>query len=185
MVTLGITTMPRKKNLILAASAVIVLLVAYNTIFRWPALEQAEDKQQKLIAAIEDRQWGRVQRLTSEGYADSLGLDRDQLILALKDVGFLTGSDFELNWEQREKQRDGAAVVITGNLRMSGGLGPGASHVESYSRSFAGKPFTFRWRKTGRLPWKWQLASVHHADATLPPDYRPGEIRTSFSRGEF
>ena len=114
--------MPRKKNLILAASAVIVLLVAYNTIFRWPALEQAEDKQQKLIAAIEDRQWGRVQRLTSEGYADSLGLDRDQLI---------------------------------------------------------------RWRKTGRLPWKWQLASVHHADATLPPDYRPGEIRTSFSRGEF
>jgi hypothetical protein len=177
--------MPVKKNLILAAAALIVLLLGYNAIFRWPALKQAEDKQQKLIAAIENRQWGRVQRLTSENYADSLELDRDQLILALKDVGFLTGSDFELNWEQLEMQRDGAAVVITGNLRLSGGLGPGASHVESYARRFAGEPFTFRWRKTGLLPWKWQLESLHHADAALPAGYRPGEIRENIRRGEF
>lgn len=177
--------MPNRKHLIIGAAALVFLIIGYNAIFRWPALKQAVAKQEKLIAAIEDRKWGRVGRLTARHYSDSLELDRDKLIDALKDVGFLTGSDFELNWEMLDVQRDGDAVVITGNLRISGGIGPAAGAVESYARPYAEKPFAFRWRKTGMLPWKWQLESAEHPDAKLPPGYNPGDLRRGVGLGEF
>ena len=177
--------MPPRKTILLAAAALLALLAGYNAVFKWPALKQSVAKHEKLIAAIENRQWGRVGRLTSEHYRDSLELDREKLLLALKDVGFLTGSDFRLNWQQSDVQRDGDAVAITGSLRISGGIGPGAAQVESYSRPFAGKPFTFRWRKTGTLPWSWQLESADHPDAELPAGYVPGSVRSRFTSGGF
>ena len=168
--------MASRKNLILGIAAFIVLLIGYNAIFRWPAEKQALAKQDKLIAAIEARKWGRVQRLTSENYSDSLGLDRENLILAVRDLGSQFWTQLDLNWEMTELKREDDAIVISGNMRLVGEGGPGAPFVVKYARPFANTPFTFRWRKTGILPWRWQMESAHHPDARLPLGYKPGDL---------
>ncbi len=82
-------------------------------------------------------------------------------------------------------QRDGDAIVITGKLRLDGQGGIVAPIRRlQHARPFANKPFTFRWRKTGLLPWRWQLDSVHHPDARLPAGYTPGDLRRRTEFGE-
>ena len=110
--------MASRKNLILGIAAFIVLLIGYNAIFRWPAEKQALAKQDKLIAAIEARKWGRVQRLTSENYSDSLGLDRENLILAVRDLGSQFWTQLDLNWEMTELKREGISHRIDANILM-------------------------------------------------------------------
>ena len=176
--------MPPRKPLILTIVAIVILIIGYNAIFTWPAEKQAEAKQEKLIAAIEARKWGRVRRLTSADYSDSLGLNRENLVLAGKDVGSQFRTRFELNWEMTDLHQDGDTIVITGNMRLDGEGGPFASIIIKQARPFASQPFTFRWRKTGALPWKWQLESLSHPDAQLPDGYTPGAVgRRDF--GEF
>ena len=142
-------------------------------------------KQKKLIASIEARKWGRVRRLTSDDYTDSMGLTHETLQLVLKDAGSQFWTRFDLNWEMSELQRDGDAIVITGNLRVDGEGGPLVPYVIREARPFAGKPFTFRWSKTGIAPWKWQLESIHHPDAKLPDGYKPGDVRRRTRCGGF
>jgi hypothetical protein len=173
-----------RKPLIIAIAALLVLLIGYKAIFTWPAEKQALEKQIKLVAAIESRKWGRVHRLTSENYKDSLGLDREDLLLAFKDLGSQFRSRFELNWEMTGLETDGDAIVITGNMRLDGEGGPFAPMAIKHAHPYAKTPFTFRWRKSGILPWKWQLESVHHPDARLPEGYSPGDVKRRVGFGE-
>ena len=177
--------MPPRRYIILAAAALLVAFISYQAIFKWPAEKQVLAKQEKFIASIESRKWGRVRRLTADEYQDSLGLDHDGLQLALKDAGSQFWTRFELNWEMSELRREGDAIVITGTIRVDGEGGPLVPYVIREARPFAGSPFTFRWSKTGAAPWTWQLESIHHPDASLPDGYRPGDIRRRTGFGEF
>ncbi|MFT4548573.1 MAG: hypothetical protein ACI8XO_002015 [Verrucomicrobiales bacterium] len=177
-------TLPRKP-IALAVVALVIVTIIYKSIFTWPAEIQLQAKQERLVASIEARKWGRVYGLTSETYSDSLGLDKENLMLALKDAGSQFWTKFELNWKMTELERDGDAVVITGNMFLNGEGGPAAPFIVKYARPYTKKPFTFRWRKTGMLPWKWQLESIDHPDAKLPENYTPGELRNRLKRGQF
>ena len=176
--------MPARRHLIIAALTLLALLIGYQAVFTWPAEKQALAKQARLIAAIESRKWGRVHRLTSDKYADSLGLDRENLLLALRDLGSQFWTELNLNWEMTDLQRDGDAIVITGKMRLTGEGGIGAPFAIKHARPFANKPFTFRWRKTGIMPWRWQLESVYHPDARFPDGYTPGDLRRRTGFGE-
>ena len=178
-------TKPPRGYLILACLALLAIFIGYQAIFKWPAEKQGLAKQQKLIEAIESRKWGRVHRLVSDHYGDSLELDRENLLLALRDLGSQFWTMLELNWEMTDLQRDGDAIVITGKLRLDGEGGMFAPMAVQHARPFANKPFTFRWRKAGTMPWSWRLDSIHHPDARLPDGYVPGELRRRTGFGEF
>jgi len=176
-------TLPRR-YFILAGLGLLAIFIGYQALFSWPAEKQAFAKQQKFIEAIESRKWGRVHRLTADGYSDSLGMDRESLLLALRDLGSQFWTILELNWEMSDLQRDGDAVVITGKLRLSGEGGMFAPMAVQHARPFANMPFTFRWRKTGLMPWKWQLENLHHPDAKFPDGYTPGDLRRRTGFGD-
>ena len=174
-----------RKYLIGGVVALLVLFIIFQALFSWPAETQISDKQQKLITSIEERKWGRVRKLLADDYSDTLGLDRETLLLALKDAGSQFWTEFDLNWEPLEQRREGDVFIVTGNIRIQGKGGPFATDVVIAARPFSKDPVTFRWKKVGMAPWKWRLESISHPKAKLPPGYTPGDVRRRTGLGQF
>jgi len=168
--------MQSRKRILTIAAAIVFVFLAYHVVFKWPAKKMAASRQQQFIEAIEQKKFGRVERLTSENYKDNFDFDRDKLILALRDLRSpAVFQELSLNWEVTEVKREDDAVVIIGTMRYEG-TGPAAPYALNYAKKFEGTPFTFRWTKNGILPWSWQLEEFSHPDLEIPSGYVPGDL---------
>lgn len=140
-------------------------------------MEQVTRSQAKLIAAIEDKKWGRCRGLTSPAYGDRWGFDRRKLGLALKDVGsqFVIVLDLEWTTESTEKIADDH-YSISGRGRLTGMGTAFASAIESQAARYGDALFTFHWKKQSWLPWDWQLQKIAHPSLSIPSGYTPGDL---------
>jgi len=131
---------------------------------------QVLDAQEKLLRAVERRDWNGVVDLLTEDYADKGGHDRESAVAdgrqALAHFYTLT-----IRFEQTELRVDKGQGTVHGTIKLEG-TGAGLSQFVSSTVNGMPEPWIFHWRKVGRWPWTWKVERIHHDRlANLPrPD---------------
>lgn len=131
---------------------------------------QILDAQEKLLRAVERRDWAGVGALLTEDYADEGGHDRETAVedgrQALAHFYTLT-----IKPDLTEVTADKGAGRVQMRIRLEG-TGAGLSQFVSSTVNGMLEPWVFHWRKEGRWPWNWKVERIHHDRlANLPrPD---------------
>lgn len=154
------------------------LLVVTGVVF-WQSrpLRMVTKKQAALVAGIEKRSPGRIERMVADHYEDRWGFDKDDAVVAIVDVG----SQFfalVLTPEEQTIEIEGDRAVVTSRLVVTGKpAGPIGNEVTRRINQL-GEPFVFTWEKQGFLPASWRLVNIENPE--LPNElygYEPGDIR--------
>jgi hypothetical protein len=154
-----------RKYLALAAAALLAL--ALWLAWLWQPERQVRLHTAGLISGIERRNWSKVDGLLADTYADRWGHDKTFVLSGLRQV---FGSFIFLKIEQQSLVVDAVAGRTVTRVKMSGQGNVVAQYVMSRVNGLA-EPFTFTWKKSGTMPWQWQLTAVDHP--TLDPDAAP------------
>jgi hypothetical protein len=146
--------------------AVIALIWLGWWLFGRPVETQVQVAQQKFLAAVEDRNWKKVQSMLAIDYADSYGLTQETAPAAAAEILnhfiFLT-----LKTEIQPFQPLPTTAEVRVRIQMEGqGLGLG-SMVMARVNAMQG-PWAFQWRKDGPWHWNWKVTRIHHPDLHLP-----------------
>ena len=176
--------MTRTRLILLAAAAITVGLFFITQTIRWSGAGGAQRAHEKFLERIEDRRWSKCHAMVAEGYSDRWEFSRDDISLALQDLGAPFTFGLTIEWKPvgaPEEQGDGS-FVITGTARLDGSGSPIADMVLSRVNGYAATPFTFRWEREGLLPWRWKLVSIDHPTLEVPRGYTPGDLGSAASR---
>jgi len=161
---------PSRFHLLIAlAAALSVFFFVQNQ--RWSGAAGAERAHKKFLGYIESRRWGKCERMVADDYSDRWGFGRREISLALQDVGRHFIFTLRFDWETQSvtHRDDGYDIVGTAHLRGRGN--PAVEIILRKARSFAEQPYTFRWKRTGAMPWSWELETLDHPQAAPPPGY--------------
>lgn len=119
----------------------------------------------KFIGRIEANRWSMAGWLVADGYSDRWGQDKASLI----DSGRSVFRSFR--WIEIRRSEENwtfspgvATVVVTLELR---GEGSEIAAMAKDAAARATEPFVFTWRKTGPMPWQWNLTSMEQPQLTL------------------
>lgn len=172
-----------RRLLILLILAVILILGGYLFGYRWQPMEQLTRTHTRFIEAIEDKKWSRCTKLIAPDYGDRWALNRQDLSLALKDVGSQFFIVLDMNWETDDTKlaEDEESGTVSGRGSFSGKGSPLAGAIESYAARYADEVFTFHWTKQSWLPWDWKLKKIEHPSLSIPDGYKPGDLSRSES----
>lgn len=125
----------------------------------WQPARQIELHTRNLLARASDRDWPAVEVMMSPVYRDARHEDRASAVDAAREW---TSHFFALqivplgDWQINVSGNDGQA---SGEIGVFGSGTYVAQAVMDAAREFK-EPFVFRWRKSGRWPWQWQLAEI-------------------------
>jgi hypothetical protein len=163
--------------------AIAALWLIYLIAFRWQTDEQVSRNHTRFIESIEAKKWSRCTELISPNYGDRWGYNRQDMSLALKDVGrqFTFAFDFGWKLDHVETVAEGQHYKVIGSGQFTGKGGPLASAIEQYAAKYAGELFTFHWKKQSWLPWDWKLEKIEHPTLTIPSGYKPGDLQNSMA----
>ncbi len=168
---------------VLATAALVVLLwFGWHFLFVWTPENVVAARQEKFFKSLSSKKWDRCGRYLSEDYRDRWNFNRDDALLALRDVGsqffFLQvqGSEFEFHpgisaREARAHRR----------VKIEGTGGPLAQVIMSHANRVQ-EPFVFHWRKESWWPTTWRITRIENAG--IPEalyDYRPGDLQRAMS----
>ena len=158
-----------------ALLGLLALILVVQTI-RWSGESGAERAHQKFLDHVADRRWGKCQRMISTSYSDRWGFGRNDISLALKDVGSQFVISLLIGWETEAIEEVEGAFEIVGKMDIDGRGGPAVELILAEARRYTSRPFTFHWKREGLLPWKWKLQSIDHPTVEVPPGYTPGDL---------
>ncbi|WP_395737336.1 hypothetical protein [Prosthecobacter sp.] len=144
---------------LLVLSVVEGLYLAWWVFGRSPET-QVRAAQEKLIKAVEDRDWKALEKLLGPGYTDALGHNRDSAIADGRKYlsGFFTLS---LKTDKTTIKAVKGQGMVTTVLRMEGN-GVGASQAILGYVNGLDQPWEFHWNNPGSWPWEWQVNLIHN-----------------------
>jgi hypothetical protein len=149
-----------KRNWIIAA--VLILGFAWWLV-RWCQPErQIRRAQARLLAAAESGDFDSLAELVAEDYRDGWGHDKAFVLRASKQV-FPHFVLLDINRDDRGLDQAGAQWVLREKLTMTG-LGDGIAIAVRDRVNNLQQPFTTTWRKTGSMPWNWELTSIEQPE---------------------
>ena len=163
----------------LIVGAVLLLAVFFGwQAMRWSGEDGAIRAQEKFIASIEDRRWGKVRAMISETYSDRWGFSREDVAAALRDVGGQFVIHLQIDWYRETVSSQEGLYQIVGRMQIDGRGGPAAELILHQGRAYLNEAFTFHWRREGLMPWKWKLVKMEHPTVEVPPGYQPGDLNS-------
>ncbi len=120
----------------------------------------------RLLRALEKRDWSRIDASIGADYMDDWGHDAPTIRQLLRDAlgGFLFLS---IEAETKEvllapgKDAIPSAGMVKQTLHLEGS-GVGISGMVVSRGNAITTPWSFHWHKTGRWPWNWQLVQIHN-----------------------
>ncbi|MFQ3585903.1 MAG: hypothetical protein SNJ85_13465 [Cyanobacteriota bacterium] len=122
---------------------------------------------ERLLQAVEGRNWERVESLLSEAYADDWGFDKETALSYSQQV---FGQFFRLHIQPQELQ-----VQISPEARgkatvwfvIEGSGGPLANLTRDQVNALE-QPFQFYWQRPGGNPYRWELIRIENPDLEIP-----------------
>jgi hypothetical protein len=155
-----------------AGGAFLLLLVGGGIFWWYFQPERALQRDwQRLLAAVEKRQWEKVESYLAEDYTDSWGQDRATALGRGEDVmriflfvNFATAPPVEADNSQ---EPDGITLTSSETarqrirLQMSGSGGPLAAEWVRRFNQLPGS-FTISWRRQPGWPPRWEVVSLQH-----------------------
>lgn len=152
-------------NLRLIASVAVASLLALGLwlAWLWQPERQVRRHTETFIRSVENRNWGKVERLLAQDYTDRWNHDKAFVVGSLREV-FRNFIFVDIEYDVTSANATNGRAIA--RVQISGQGGPIAQFVVSKVNSL-GAPFSFTWRKSGSWPWQWELISVDHP--TLEP----------------
>ena len=145
---------------------VIVLILAAGggwmvrfLFFQTPG-EQLARMQDKLLLAVESRDWATIRETMAEDYIDSFGHDRDS---AIKDGQEVFSAYFSLHLKSEMTLLRATSDMGFVKLKIKiDGTGTPLSHMVTSRVNSSDEPWVFHWSKKGRWPWSWKLTLIQN-----------------------
>ncbi|WP_395743842.1 hypothetical protein [Prosthecobacter sp.] len=121
---------------------------------------QVRAAQEKLVKAVEERDWKALEKLLSPAYTDAFGHNRDSAIADGRKY-LSTFFTLTLKTDQTKIEAVKGQGIVSMMIRLEGnGVG--------YSQAILGhvnqmtEPWVFHWNNPGRWPWEWQVNMIHN-----------------------
>ncbi len=159
-----------RTRLLLAITALALLVGGYG-VYQFQPRRQIEKATERLLNAIENRDWDRVRDTLAPDYVDVWKLDRSSII-ELASQGFSQFFFLEItpsNWRIELTGDDSPRATVTVNLTFQGN-GTGLAQVALNRLQELKDPFVFDWRKESWQPWSWRLYSAGQPELRLSRD---------------
>lgn len=161
-------------NIVRFVLPAVALAAVVWLVFLWQPSRQVELHTATLLEQVSARDWPAVLEMMAPDYADAWGHDREALV---DDARTLLSHFFALHVVAIEPpvinvQDDrGEAVARLGVF----GSGTGIAQAVIEEVQGLREPFVLRWRKSGRWPWDWELASISQSEieARFPSGVAP------------
>lgn len=151
-----------KRNVMGALLVALVLWLGWTLVgvFGRSHEQQVLDAQEKLMRAVERRDWDAVKGMLTLDYMDEAGHDRDTAVedgrQALAHFFSLT-----LTHEVTKVQAVKDLGMVHCRIKLEG-KGAGYSEVVLSTVNAMREPWVFHWHKKGRWPWDWKAVQIHH-----------------------
>ena len=151
-----------RRNLVLGLLVALVLWLGWTAVgvFGRSFEEQVLDAQEKLIRAVERRDWEAVKGMLTMDYMDEAGHDRES---AVEDGRQALAHFFSLTitHEVTKVQAVKDVGMVQCRIKLEG-KGAGYSEVVMSTVNGMREPWVFHWHKKGRWPWDGKAVQVHH-----------------------
>jgi hypothetical protein len=150
-----------------ALASLVVVTIALRCLWLWQPERQLLLHQAHFRAAVEARDWGKIEALMDAGYADRWGFTRET---GVREAREWLGQFFALTVtaEPVGDQLTAGGGTVTERWRIDGTGAPGAEMVEEAVNGLRA-PFVFEWSHGSWKPWDWTLIRVDNAELNLPP----------------
>jgi hypothetical protein len=125
---------------------------------RWQPERQSRAHTEKLVAAVESRNWKRLERLVADDYSDRWGHDKAVVMERVREV-FAQFFVIELKAGAIDVQAADGQQVARAAVTLQGRGGPFAEMAVQRVGDLR-EPFTFTWRQQSWMPWDWVLTGV-------------------------
>ena len=152
------------------------LILLFLVVRHWSTERVVERRQVALIAALERRSEKHLDRLLASNYEDQWGFDREEVKLAVKDIGSQFIILTLIPEDPSTTIADGIAQV-TMRFEASGNGSPLAHQIIREANQLE-SPFLFRWEKKSAWPGDWKLVRIENPDLDGQlRGYQPGDLR--------
>jgi hypothetical protein len=150
----------------------LVLIIAFATLafavwllWQWQPERQVQRHTEKLIDAVEGKNWKRLAEITADDYSDRWGHDKSTVISRSREV---FAQFFAIEIEAHDlaiAEREGIGTA-SARLTLKGSGGPLAQLAIDRAATLRA-PFVFTWRLRSGKPWDWVLVRVDQPELEL------------------
>lgn len=154
---------------VLLVLAVGLLVVAGYCTYEFRAERQLSKAFERMVTAVEARDWKRVQSLMAGDYLDAWKMNRTQATQIGSEVlrHFIVLSIRAEDPVFAINQRAGS---VKSKLEISGN-GSAIAQAVMAAAAELNEPFEFTWKQETWVPWSWKLTSVSHPEVQFDPSY--------------
>jgi hypothetical protein len=152
--------LPRVLNVVMVTA--LALLVSLWLRSRWQPARQARVHTEKLLSAVESKDWSELSRLMANDYTDTWGNEKADVLERVREV-FAQFFAPELKAGPMTVETMDGRVVVRAPVSLRGRGGPMAE-VAVQRVGALREPFVFTWRKESWRPWDWVLTRVEQPE---------------------
>ncbi len=152
-----------RRTILRTIAGLVVLLAAWG-IWEFQPARQVRKSFDRMIHAVESRDWAKVQSLLSPAYHDQWGQDRAQAVAAAQEV-FSQFIVLGITTDPAAMAVSKTGGTVRCRPKLTGSGTPVAQLVISHVNALAGE-MTFEWCRESWKPWDWALVSVSHPSVT-------------------
>lgn len=157
----------------LVVFAVVMFVAGIGTqrlIRSWQPERYVPAKFDTFIGRVEANRWSMAGWIVADSYSDRWGFNKESLVDSGRSVfRHFQWIEIRRGEESWEFSSDSATVTVTLELRGDG------TQVAAMARDTAAEatePFVFTLRKTGFMPWNWQIVSIDQPQLRIGPGQR-------------
>ncbi len=155
----------------LIAVGLLVIILGGWCVYEFQPRRQIQKATERLLNAVEKRDWERVRDTLAPEYADAWKLNRSTLI-EFASQGFSQFFYLEItptDWRIESSGDDSPRATVTVDLSFQGN-GTGLAQIALGRLQELKEPFVFDWRKESWQPWSWRLYSAGQPEISLSHD---------------
>ncbi len=145
--------------------AVAALACAVRLLWLWQPEQQVRRHTEKLIAAVEDKDWKRLAEITADDYSDRWGHDKNAVVARSREV-FSQFFAIEIEASGLVVAESDGVGTASARLALRGSGGPLAQLAIERAATLRA-PFVFTWRLRSGKPWDWVLTRIEQPELEL------------------
>lgn len=153
-----------RRHFLLVGSIVLVVLLIVGLRFCQPE-RQVRRHNEKLLSAVEDKDWKELSELMANDYSDRWGHDKATVIERSRTV-FAQFFVMELKALDPEVQEANGQGSVRTRITLKGSGGP-LSELAIQRVATLQQPFVFEWRQASWKPWHWVLTRVDQPELEI------------------
>ncbi|HET6407704.1 MAG TPA: nuclear transport factor 2 family protein [Chthoniobacteraceae bacterium] len=145
--------------------AVVLVALAIVLLWHWQPARQVRRHNDKLLEAVESKDWKDLSELMADDYSDRWHHDK-ALVLERSKMVFAQFFVMEIAPSEIEVVESNGIGVVRAKLALTGRGGPLAELAIQRAATLQ-QPFVFEWRQASWKPWHWVLSKLDQPELEI------------------